>query len=216
MFGFFKSRLHGFHEVGRPRNHVRAAAASLSLENDRPRDHAARSRPLPAHAVEERRRRHRRHRLRRRRLALQPHADHRGRSRSPTIRASTACRSWSPAAAWCLQTPAGEIDVRRPFRPVRFAGETPIVSRLEAGPVEVINLMGERSRVRLDLAVLEAGQQQRLGPGMHIAYCPGGQARLGSPTRLMTLGRSAASGSRTNDGVATCERGRIVRLGSVR
>ena len=30
-----------------------------------------------------------------------------------------------------LQTPAGEIDVRQPFRPVRFAGETPIVSRLE-------------------------------------------------------------------------------------
>ena len=72
-------------------------------------------------------------------------------ARSPTIRASTGCRSW------CGQRPGvadadGEIDVRRPFRPVRFAGETPIVSRLEAGPVEVINLMGERRRVRLDLA----------------------------------------------------------------
>ena len=32
-----------------------------------------------------------------------------------------------------LETPDGEIDVRTPFKPVRFAGETPIVSRLEVG-----------------------------------------------------------------------------------
>ena len=43
-----------------------------------------------------------------------------------------------------LETPDGEIDVRQPFKPVRFAGETPIVSRLEAGPVEVVNLIGDR------------------------------------------------------------------------
>ena len=77
-----------------------------------------------------------------------------------------------------LQTPAGEIDVRQPFRPVRFAGETPIVSRLESGPVEVVNLLGDRSRVSVDLAVLEAGRTRDLGPGLHIAYCPGGRARL--------------------------------------
>ena len=41
-----------------------------------------------------------------------------------------------------LETPSGEIDVRQPFKPVRFAGETGIVSRLEAGPVEVVNLLG--------------------------------------------------------------------------
>src|SRR5262245_30603214 len=40
-----------------------------------------------------------------------------------------------------LETPDGEIDVRTPFKPVTFAGETPIVSRLEAGPVEVVNLI---------------------------------------------------------------------------
>src|SRR5215217_3678789 len=69
-----------------------------------------------------------------------------------------------------LQTAAGDIDVRQPFRPVRFAGETPIVSRLESGPVEVVNLLGDRSQVRLDLAVVEAGQTRDLGPGLHIAY----------------------------------------------
>src|SRR5258707_4970747 len=86
-----------------------------------------------------------------------------------------------------LQTPSGEIDVRRPFRPVRFAGETPIVSRLEAGPVEVINLMGDRSRVHIDLAVLEVGASRQLGPGVHIAYCAGGHAllRLGNEERVL-------------------------------
>lgn len=104
--------------------------------------------------------------------------------------------------------------MRRPFRPARFAGETPIVSRLEAGPVEVINLMGERRRVQLDLAVLEAGQQQRLGPGIHIAYCPGARAvlRLAGETRAL----QADGGLRIEDidDVATCDAGRIV-LGSV-
>lgn len=77
-----------------------------------------------------------------------------------------------------LDTPDGEIDVRRPFRPVRFTGETRIVSRLAAGPVEVVNLIGDRRHVRIDLTTLEAGETRRLGPGLHIAYCPTGPARL--------------------------------------
>ena len=86
-----------------------------------------------------------------------------------------------------LETPDGEIDVRRPFKPVRFAGETPIVSRLEAGPVEVLNLMGERSRVHIDLAALNAGETRRLGPGLHIAYCPAREAvlRLANEERVL-------------------------------
>ena len=113
-----------------------------------------------------------------------------------------------------LKTPDGEIDMRQPFRPARFAGETPIVSRLEAGPVEVINLMGERRRVQLDLAVLEAGGTQRLGPGLHIAYCPAGRAILHFGDKQHAL--QADHGIRIEDveGVATCSAGRIV-LGSV-
>ena len=80
-----------------------------------------------------------------------------------------------------LDTPDGEIDVRAPFKPVRFAGETAIVSRLEAGAVEVVNLIGDRSRVRIDLAVLHAGETRRLGAGVHIAYCPAGRAVLRLP-----------------------------------
>jgi environmental stress-induced protein Ves len=114
-----------------------------------------------------------------------------------------------------LQTPAGEIDVRRPFRPVRFAGETRIVSRLESGPVEVVNLMGDRSRVGIDLAVLEAGQTRDLGPGLHIAYCPGGTARLLIDDQAYEL---VADGGlrieKDKERTVACLTGRIV-LGSV-
>lgn len=77
-----------------------------------------------------------------------------------------------------LQTPDGDIDVRQPFRPVRFAGETPIMTRLEAGPVEVVNLIGNRAKVRIDIRVLQAGGDIILGAGTHIAYCPDGPATI--------------------------------------
>jgi environmental stress-induced protein Ves len=114
-----------------------------------------------------------------------------------------------------LETPDGEIDVRRPFKPVRFAGETRITSRLETGLVEVINLMGDRSRVHIDLAVLNAGETRRLGPGVHIAYCPAGQAavRLRGAEYIL----QADGGLRIEDEdevAATCSAGPVV-MGSV-
>ncbi len=69
-----------------------------------------------------------------------------------------------------LGTAVGEIDVRQPFRPVRFAGETSIVSRLEAGPVEVVNLIGDRSRVSIDLRCLSEGATIACPAGVHIIY----------------------------------------------
>ncbi len=77
-----------------------------------------------------------------------------------------------------LVTPDGEIDVRQPLRPVRFAGETPIVSRLEAGPVEVVNLIGRRSAVSVGLQVVHAGDALQLGEGTHLIYCAQGAAAL--------------------------------------
>lgn len=114
-----------------------------------------------------------------------------------------------------LQTPTGEIDVRRPFQPVRFDGETPIVSRLEAGAVEVINLMGDRSRVALDLVVLDAGTSRHLGPGVHIAYCPAGRAILRVAGDTHELQSDRGLRIEDMDGIAACEAGPIV-LGSVR
>lgn len=77
-----------------------------------------------------------------------------------------------------LETPAGEIDVRRPFCPVHFTGETAIVSRLEAGPVEVVNLIGARAHVKVDIVTLDEGHTVVLGPGTHIAYSPHGEAKV--------------------------------------
>lgn len=113
-----------------------------------------------------------------------------------------------------LATPDGEIDVRQPFRPVRFAGETPIVSRLEAGPVEVVNLIGVRDRVRLDLVVLRAGERRLLGAGRHIAYCAAGPATVRLGDELHDL---PADGGLDIAGVAgslACTAGLVV-VGSV-
>ena len=86
-----------------------------------------------------------------------------------------------------LETPQGEIDVRQPFRPVRFSGETSIVSRLEAGPVEVVNLIGARARVKVDIAVLDEGRTLHLQPGTHIAYSPHGDATVAVEGNERTL-----------------------------
>lgn len=77
-----------------------------------------------------------------------------------------------------LQTPDGEIDVRQPMKPVRFAGETRIVSRLEGGPVEVVNLIGRRDAVAIELVVLTADQTRQLEPGTHFIHAPIGAARV--------------------------------------
>lgn len=77
-----------------------------------------------------------------------------------------------------LETPDGEIDVRQPFRPVRFAGDIKIVSRLEAGPVEVVNLIGDRSRVAIDLSCLAAGATNSRPAGVHIIYAAETDSRL--------------------------------------
>lgn len=102
-------------------------------------------------------------------VAPGPFSDYRGFDRVQVLVAGSGL---------VLQTPDGEIDVRQPLRPVRFAGETPIVSRLEAGPVEVVNLIGDRAKVRIDIRVLQAGDDIILGAGTHIAYCPDGPATI--------------------------------------
>jgi environmental stress-induced protein Ves len=43
-----------------------------------------------------------------------------------------------------LKAPGQEFDEREPFTTVRFTGEMEIVTELEAGPVEVVNLMARR------------------------------------------------------------------------
>jgi len=62
------------------------------------------------------------------------------------------------------------LDVREAFRPVRFRGEDRIVSRLEAGPVRVLNLLADRMRHVIDVAILRGGDARALDHTINIAY----------------------------------------------
>lgn len=77
-----------------------------------------------------------------------------------------------------LVTPDGEIDLREPFRPARYDGGTPIVSKLENGTVEVVNLIGDRARCRIDLRVGVAGERYPAPAGIHIVHAAGGPGSL--------------------------------------
>ncbi|WP_342358597.1 HutD/Ves family protein [Terrarubrum flagellatum] len=86
-----------------------------------------------------------------------------------------------------LQTPDGEIDMRVPFRPARFSGDTPIVSRLDDGPVEVVNLIADRRMVAIALAVMDAGKELTFTSGQHVAYAPGDPAEFIIDDRVVSL-----------------------------
>lgn len=69
-----------------------------------------------------------------------------------------------------LECASGEIDLRQPGHAVRFSGHTPIVSKLESGPVEVVNLIGLHERVSLDLRTLEPQSTATPRAGDHVIY----------------------------------------------
>lgn len=87
-----------------------------------------------------------------------------------------------------LHAPDAEtIGVRQPFRAVRFPGERRIESALEAGGVGVLNLMGDRRLVTIDLAFLTASAATALGPGTVVLYAPRGGASFSIAGRAVTL-----------------------------
>jgi uncharacterized protein len=69
-----------------------------------------------------------------------------------------------------LEIAGGEaLDVREPFRPVRFTGEDRITSRLEAGPVAVFNLMSDRQHA-IDVTIMSGQGTRKLGAAINIVY----------------------------------------------
>ena len=76
-----------------------------------------------------------------------------------------------------LHGPDGEIELRQPFRPVRYDGDLPLVSQLENGPVEVVNLIADRALCAIDLAAPPAGETMALTSAIHILYAPVGAVR---------------------------------------
>lgn len=71
-----------------------------------------------------------------------------------------------------LETPAGAIDLRRPFHPVRYDGGLTIRARLEAGPVGVVNLIARAAAFEVVMRVLAAGETAMLAPGTQILFAP--------------------------------------------
>jgi len=83
------------------------------------------------------------------------------------------------------------LDVRAPFRAVRFAGEWPIDSELTEGPVGVLNLLGDRTKISIDLSFIAAAAQTTLppAPAILLALSP---ARLRLDDQAVALPRDGA------------------------
>lgn len=77
-----------------------------------------------------------------------------------------------------LRAPGQDFDEREPFTTVRFTGELEIVTELEAGPVEVVNLMARRGAAEIDLLALRAPADRQLAAGTHLVYAAGGGCRI--------------------------------------
>lgn len=77
-----------------------------------------------------------------------------------------------------LKARGQEFDEREPFRTVRFTGELEIVTELEAGPVEVVNLMARRGAVAIELAALREPGDRHLFAGTHLVYAACGDCGI--------------------------------------
>jgi environmental stress-induced protein Ves len=77
-----------------------------------------------------------------------------------------------------LKAPGHEFDEREPFTTVRFTGELDIVTELEAGPVEVVNLMARRGAVGIELLALREPGDRQLSAGTHLLYAARGDCSI--------------------------------------
>lgn len=73
-----------------------------------------------------------------------------------------------------LKSPTRDFDEREPFTTVRFTGEMEIVTELEAGPVEVVNLMARRGATEIELVALRDPGERALPAGTHLVYAARG------------------------------------------
>ncbi|MDN4986414.1 HutD family protein [Bradyrhizobium arachidis] len=89
-----------------------------------------------------------------------------------------------------LKAPGQEFDEREPFTTVRFTGEMEIVTELEAGPVEVVNLMARRGAAEIELAALGEPGERLLTAGTHLVYAVSGDCgiRLNSEAFVIPAG----------------------------
>jgi environmental stress-induced protein Ves len=77
-----------------------------------------------------------------------------------------------------LKAPGQEFDEREPFTTVRFTGELEIVTELESGPVEVVNLMARRGAAEIELSALRGPGDRPLPAGTHLVYAVSGDCSI--------------------------------------
>lgn len=84
------------------------------------------------------------------------------------------------------------LDVRAPFRPVRFAGEWAITSALTEGPVGVLNLLADRALCAIDLDFPDEGESAAL-PAGHCIVLALDDAKVDIGGRPVSLARDFAA-----------------------
>jgi hypothetical protein len=109
-----------------------------------------------------------------------------------------------------LVGPARAIDLSAPFRPVAYPGEERLVSRLDEGPVEVVNLIAARGRVKAELTVAQAGERLTLNSPLLILYAPAGAVRLGRDAAVRTLAHDHALRIEEAQGALLVEEGTLL------
>lgn len=116
-----------------------------------------------------------------------------------------------------LETPGGIVDLTRPFSVARYPGEAPITSRLSDGPVEVVNLIGDRQLASISLDVLAAGEAMAAPPGIVVILAADGAATVAingadhaiDPDHALKL--LGAAGAKL-----ACRHGRVLVAGAAR
>lgn len=98
-----------------------------------------------------------------------PFSDYRGYERQQVV---------IKGSGLVLVAPDHEIELRNPLEPRRYDGGTPIRTRLENGPVEVVNLIADRARFDIDLRVGRPGTKLGYSPGRHVVLAATGAARV--------------------------------------
>lgn len=114
-----------------------------------------------------------------------------------------------------LVAPDHEIDLREPMQPRRYDGGTPIRTRLENGPVEVVNLIADRARFEIELRVGRSGAPLPCKSGRHVVYAPVGAAQIDVGGRTSTLPEGHALRVRTDSEASIVVLSGQVLLGSI-
>ena len=118
-------------------------------------------------------------------------------------------------AGLVLIAPDHEIDLRLPMHPRRYDGGTPIRTRLEQGPVEVVNLIANRARFDIDLRVGKVGAEVSCKSGRHVVYAPVGASQVEIDGRAYALTEDHALRVRTGSGTNVTVQDGQVLIGSV-